>query len=95
MLALLSLSSGRMSAWDGGGHMVIAAEAYRQLSPAMKSRVTELLKNASGLRKMGSIFPGDFYVKPGSKGIKLHSLWDGLLGTSGKPHKAYNYAIEI
>jgi len=27
----------------------------------------------------------EFYVKPASRGIKLHSLWDGLLGTSGKP----------
>jgi hypothetical protein len=37
----------------------------------------------------------DFYVKPGSRGIKLHSLWDGLLGTSNKPHTHLNYAIEI
>jgi hypothetical protein len=37
----------------------------------------------------------DFYVKPGSRGIKLHSLWDGLLGTSSKPHPHLNYAIEI
>jgi hypothetical protein len=37
----------------------------------------------------------DFYVKPGSKGIKLHALWDGLLGTSGKPQSRLNYAIQI
>src|SRR5205814_1382863 len=37
----------------------------------------------------------DFYVMPGGKGIKLHSLWDGLLGTSGKPHSHVNYAIPI
>ena len=37
----------------------------------------------------------DFYAKPGSRGIKLHSLWDGLLGTSRKPHPLLNYAIEI
>jgi len=37
----------------------------------------------------------DFYVKPGSRGIKLHSFWDGLLGTSGKPHADVNYAIQI
>jgi len=37
----------------------------------------------------------DFYVKPGSRGIKLHSIWDGLLGTSGKPHKHLDYAIQI
>lgn len=37
----------------------------------------------------------DFYVMPGSRGIKLHSLWDGLLGTSGSPQAHANYAVEI
>jgi hypothetical protein len=37
----------------------------------------------------------DFYVKPGSKGIKLHAFWDGLLGTSGKPQSHFSYAIQI
>jgi hypothetical protein len=37
----------------------------------------------------------DFYVKPGSRGIKLHSFWDGLLGTSTKPQSRLNYALEI
>jgi hypothetical protein len=37
----------------------------------------------------------DFYVMPGSRGIKLHSLWDGLLGTSGSPQSHLNYALEI
>jgi hypothetical protein len=32
---------------------------------------------------------------PGTRGIKLHSLWDGLLGTSGKPQEHLNYAVEI
>ena len=34
-------------------------------------------------------------MKPGSRGIKLHSFWDGLLGTSGKPHAHVNYANQI
>ena len=37
----------------------------------------------------------DFYVTPGTRGIKLHSLWDGLLGTSGKPQTHINYAVAI
>ena len=36
-----------------------------------------------------------FYVKPGSRGIKLHALWHGLLGTSGEPHTHLDYAIRI
>jgi hypothetical protein len=37
----------------------------------------------------------DFYIKPGNRGIKLHSLWDGLLGTSARPGTELNYAIQI
>ena len=36
-----------------------------------------------------------FYVKPGTRGIPLHSFGDGLLGTSGKPQSHLNYAIMI
>jgi hypothetical protein len=31
-------------AWSGAGHQVIAAEAYRQLSPPLEKKVTEILK---------------------------------------------------
>jgi hypothetical protein len=34
-------------------------------------------------------------VKPGARGVRLHSVWDGLLGTSGKPQTHLNYAIRI
>lgn len=37
----------------------------------------------------------EFYVKPASKGIKLHAFWDDLLGRSGKPHTHLDYAIEL
>ena len=37
----------------------------------------------------------DFYIRPNSRGIKLHALWDGLLGTSSKPETDLNYAAEI
>jgi hypothetical protein len=37
----------------------------------------------------------DFFIKPGERGISLHSFWDGLLGTSGKPQSHVNYAIAI
>jgi hypothetical protein len=36
-----------------------------------------------------------FYVRPASRGINLHSFWDGLLGTSGKSQAHINYAIQI
>ena len=37
----------------------------------------------------------EFYVMPGVKGIRLHSFWDGLLGTSINSISQVNYAIEI
>ena len=37
----------------------------------------------------------DFYVKPNSVGVRLHSLWDGLLGSSVNPRTQWNYAIEL
>jgi hypothetical protein len=36
-----------------------------------------------------------FFIKPATRGIPLHSFWDGLLGTSGKPQTHSNYAIQI
>lgn len=37
----------------------------------------------------------EFYVKPGGKGIKLHSFWDGLLGTSIYSSTQINYAVKL
>jgi hypothetical protein len=42
--AALSLCPGLASAWSGPGHLVIAAEAYRQLPPELKAEVFEVLK---------------------------------------------------
>lgn len=35
----------------------------------------------------------NFYVRPAERAIKLHSLWDGLLGTAEAPNQQLNYAI--
>ena len=37
----------------------------------------------------------DFYVRPANAGIKLHSYWDGLLGTSGDVRSARNDATRL
>jgi hypothetical protein len=37
----------------------------------------------------------DCYVKPASRGIRLHSFWDGLLGTSGRAQQHMNEAVRI
>jgi hypothetical protein len=206
----LALSARSAFAWSGAGHMVIAAEAYRELSPKMKARADSVLKahpdyekwqhsfssesptldlgayvfmRASTwpdeIRRKGSPYdhphwhyinyplkpprfpfePGasptndilygisqsekalsarhepdesravylswlihligdlhqplhcstlvnekfpdgdkggnDFYVKPGQEGIRLHSFWDGLLGTRSHPQSEVNEAIRL
>ncbi len=37
----------------------------------------------------------DFYVKPAREGIRLHSFWDGLLGTRSHPQSEVNEAIRL
>jgi hypothetical protein len=37
----------------------------------------------------------DFFVKPGPIGVRLHGIWDGLLGSSLNPRIAWNYAVEL
>ncbi len=37
----------------------------------------------------------DFYVTPAQHGVRLHGIWDGLLGTSVNPQAQWKYAITI
>ena len=37
----------------------------------------------------------DFWVKPGARAIKLHALWDGLLGTPGHARGEINAAVRL
>jgi len=37
----------------------------------------------------------DFYVKPNQAAVRLHGIWDGLLGSSANPRTQWNYAIEL
>jgi hypothetical protein len=37
----------------------------------------------------------DFYVKPAQRGVRLHGIWDDLLGSSPNPRTQWNYGIEI
>jgi hypothetical protein len=207
---IASLFQPNTKAWSRAGHQVIAAEAYRQLSPPLQKKVTEILKAHPDYEKWEKSFTGDsanldlptfifirsstwadeirrqkspynhpqwhyvdyplkppkfpvepgpdptddilygisqcgktlgdtnatpeeravysswlihligdehmplhccslftdayptgdkggnlFYVKPATRGISLHSFWDGLLGTSGKPQSHLDYAIMI
>ena len=44
IVASLALFQCRVFAWDGAGHMLIAAEAFRLLSPELQAQAIEVLK---------------------------------------------------
>ena len=37
----------------------------------------------------------DFFVKPNTAGIRLHSFWDGLLGSTANPQTQWKYAVTL
>ena len=37
----------------------------------------------------------DFFVRPNQAGVRLHGVWDGLLGSTVNPRTQFNYAIEL
>ena len=37
----------------------------------------------------------DFFVRPAQRVVRLHGIWDGLLGTAANPQVQWRYAIEI
>jgi hypothetical protein len=37
----------------------------------------------------------DFYVKPADIGVRLHGIWDGLLGASVNRRAQWDYAVEL
>jgi len=37
----------------------------------------------------------NFFVKPGQRGVNLHSVWDQALGLRANPRTAYNVAIRL
>ena len=59
VVCALFVIQARAWAWSGGGHMVIAAEAWRELSPDLKTKVTELLKSHPDYAKWEKAFAGD------------------------------------
>src|SRR5262245_1253753 len=59
VLALQIVSCLQSFAWSSAGHMVIAAEAYRQLTPKTKAKVDELLKFHPDYEKWTNSFSAD------------------------------------
>jgi hypothetical protein len=58
-LAALLLLPVAAPAWSGAGHQVIAAEAYRELSPALQKKVLQVLKAHPQYRQWEDSFRGE------------------------------------
>ena len=93
-VALFLLSSVRAPAWSSAGHQVIAAEAYRQLPPALKAKANEILKAHPDYEKWRDSFTG------GSAGLDLEtfvfmraSMWPDEIHHHGNPydHPAWHF----
>src|SRR5260221_11560558 len=56
---LFLLLDSTVFAWSSAGHMVIAAEAWYELSPGQRNKVTELLKSHPEYGKWEGAFQGD------------------------------------
>jgi hypothetical protein len=57
-LALLFVAQSTQ-AWSGAGHQLIAAEAYRQLSPDLQKKATEILKAHPDYEKWAKSFTSE------------------------------------
>ena len=58
-ISTVMLFSPTEKAWSGAGHQAIAAEAYRQLSPALQKKVTEMLKARPDYEKWKKSFTSE------------------------------------
>ncbi|SPE60096.1 conserved exported hypothetical protein [Verrucomicrobia bacterium] len=94
VLAGLMLSRTPTRARSGAGHMVIAAEAYRQLSPKLKTRVTEILKSHPDYGKAAESFAGDNpALDPDLFVFMRASTWADEIRRHGSPydHPQWHY----
>src|SRR5882762_9772068 len=62
---LFLLLDSTLFAWSSAGHMVIAAEAWHELSPGLRNKVTELLKSHPAYEHWKESF------QPGTENLQL------------------------
>ena len=57
IVILAALSAAPAAAWNDRGHMVVAANAWRHLTPQTKNRVGQLLREPPGEASRGAARP--------------------------------------
>jgi len=84
-VAVLALFATRAFAWGDAGHMTVAAEAYRQLSPELKAQVFEVLKAHPDFEKWSKAYHRNPLIDQAGYVFIRCSTWpDQIRGTSNE-----------
>lgn len=94
ILFCLLISATQLPAWSGPGHMTVAAIAYRNLSPEVRQKATDLLKNHYEYSKWKAEIPeNDKTMDEGIVAFMGASKWPDEIkyGNSTFNHKEWHY----
>jgi hypothetical protein len=73
-------------AWDGAGHMAIAAEAFRQLSSELKAQATEVLKAHPDYQQWANAYHPNPNIDLAAYVFMRSSTWPDEIRRSGSPY---------
>lgn len=80
------ISQFELFAWDGAGHMVIAAEAFRQLPPELKAQAIEVLKAHPDYQQWVNAYHPNPNVDLAAYVFMRSSTWPDEIRRSGSPY---------
>lgn len=84
--AALALFGCRTLAWDGAGHMLIAAEAFRELSPEHQAQAIEVLKSHPDYSEWVKSYRPNPVVSRAAYIFMRASMWPDEIRGSGSPY---------
>ncbi len=82
----LIISQFSLLAWDGAGHMLIAAEAFRQLPPELKAQAIEVLKAHPDYQEWVKAYHPNPNYDLASYVFLRSSTWPDEIRRSGSPY---------
>jgi hypothetical protein len=90
-LAGITVFSSTSDAWDDAGHMTIAAEAYRQMSPELRAQAVEVLKNHPDYAQWLKAYHPNPDIDFGAYLFMRCSTWPDEVRGSGGPYDHANW----
>ncbi|MGH7977847.1 MAG: S1/P1 nuclease [Limisphaerales bacterium] len=75
-----------LPAWDGAGHMMIAAEAFSQLPPELKAQAIEVLKNHPDYQQWVAAYHPNPDYDQAAYVVMRSSTWPDEIRRSGSPY---------